>query len=181
VKVLDFGLARATDPSAGRLTSAEVATGTPLYMSPEQIQAPMQVDGRGDIYAVGAVGYFLLTGTPVFNGSTMVEICMHHIRTPAESISQRLGRPVSPELEALLLKCLEKIVTDRPQSAKELREALEALPQAKTWTTADAERWWVERAKNQAQRTAIVPDSPPVKLDSPGPKREGVDTLVARK
>jgi len=181
VKLLDFGLARAADPAAGRLTSAEVATGTPLYMSPEAIHAPTQVDARSDLYAVGALGYFLLTGTPVFNGTTVVEICMHHIRTTPELPSQRLRKAVSPELEQILLKCLEKGVNDRPQSARELRHALLRLPQAGSWTSEDADAWWEARSSSKDKGTVLLPGgSINLGSETPGSKPEGVGTLVVR-
>src|SRR6185436_7446598 len=75
VKVLDFGLVKALDEGKqASTTAANSLTGTPLYMAPEAIQAPNTVDARSDLYAVGAVGYFLLTGRPVFETATLVEL-----------------------------------------------------------------------------------------------------------
>jgi serine/threonine protein kinase len=143
VKVLDFGLVKAIDADRqASLTAAGSVTGTPLYLSPEAVQNPASVDHRSDLYAVGAVGYFLLTATTVFDGASVVEICMKHVQAVADPPSQRLGRRVSPDLEALILRCLSKRPEDRPQSAGELIDQLEALAAARTWGRQDARQWW---------------------------------------
>jgi eukaryotic-like serine/threonine-protein kinase len=108
VKVLDFGLVKAIDDEKQARQSGAGMSGTPLYMSPEAIQTPDLVDARSDLYAVGAVGYYLVTGQPVFNAVSLVELCQHHVATMPEAPSQRLGKAISPELEAALLACLEK-------------------------------------------------------------------------
>ena len=82
VKLLDFGLVKALDGPRQSSATAQGLTGTPLYMSPEAIERSWTVDARSDIYALGAVGYFLLTGKPVFEGDNIVEICMRHVDTP---------------------------------------------------------------------------------------------------
>src|SRR5262249_43980569 len=144
VKVLDFGLVKSLkdDDSEASLTAAGSLAGTPLYISPEAIEQPDTVDARGDIYAIGAVGYFLLTGTALFRGATLVEICLHHLKTQPEPPSQRLGRPVSERLEALILKCLAKDPQARPQVALELADALAGCESATEWTREAAEAWW---------------------------------------
>ncbi|MEO8270397.1 MAG: serine/threonine protein kinase, partial [Aureliella sp.] len=104
VKVLDFGLVKAIDQSEG--AQQEVGgslTGTPLYMSPESIQAPMSVDGRSDIYAVGAIGYFLLTGHPVFEAANLAELCQKHIDEPPVLPSKRSKSEISSQLEDALM------------------------------------------------------------------------------
>src|SRR5882724_6554305 len=120
VKVLDFGLVKAIDEQkqAG-MTAANSLTGTPLYMAPEAIQAPNSVDARSDLYAVGAAGYFLLTGRPVFEAGSIVELCQQHIDAIPVPPSQRLGKPVSSELEHALLACLEKSRAKRPATARD--------------------------------------------------------------
>jgi eukaryotic-like serine/threonine-protein kinase len=146
VKVLDFGLVKALDAEKqSALTAANSLTGTPHYMSPEAIQDPDRVDARSDLYAVGAVGYFLLTGTPVFDGKSAVAVCTHHLQTAPEPPSQRLGKSIAGDLEAILLSCLEKNPDSRPASARELAAALDACEDARTWTDADAEQWWRKR------------------------------------
>ncbi len=155
-KVVDFGLVRdvsgASDP---RLTDENVLHGTPQYMAPEAIRNPETVDPRSDLYAVGAVAYYLLTGTPVFSGRGPLETIHHHLQTEPEAPSQRLGRPVSERLEALVLACLAKDPDQRPESARALSRALAACDDVPAWDELEAERWWRERAlrKNTA-RTA---------------------------
>jgi serine/threonine protein kinase len=143
VKVLDFGLVKAVDAgkTAG-LTSANAVLGTPLYLSPEAVETPDTIDARSDLYAVAAVGYFLLTGTPVFTGKSVVEICMNHVHMPPTRPSDRLNKPVSADLEAALLKGLEKKPADRHATARAFAEALLACAAARTWTPREAAAWW---------------------------------------
>ncbi|RLB51593.1 MAG: serine/threonine protein kinase [Deltaproteobacteria bacterium] len=142
-KVVDFGLVKdiARDEGAG-LTHDNTITGTPHYMAPEAITTPDQVDGRSDVYALGAVGYFLLTGTHVFSGDTLIEVCGHHLHTEPEAPSERLGAPIPSDLEALLLDCLAKDPGHRPESAADLVTRLEGLSSAGTWSHEDASSWW---------------------------------------
>ena len=127
-------------------------------------QTPDQVDARSDLYAVGAVGYFLLTGTPVFDGASVVEICMKHVRSAIDPPSQRLGRRVSPDLESLILGCLSKRREDRPQSASEIVDQLEGLVAARSWSRHEASQWWQACSRGQAphppadQADTKVPD-----------------------
>jgi tRNA A-37 threonylcarbamoyl transferase component Bud32 len=137
VKVLDFGLVKALEDERG---SASAMSGTPLYMSPEAIQTPDLVDARSDLYAVGAVGFFLLTGETAFRAQTLSELCEQHVAAIPDSPSQRLGRPVSPELEHAILACLEKNRSKRPQTARDLAAMLDRVPSR--WTLDDAEAWW---------------------------------------
>jgi hypothetical protein len=143
VKVLDFGLVRDLDEgrdAAGSTTDTVV--GTPLYLSPEAILAPDQVDGRADLYGLGGVAYFLLTGASPFGGQSLVEICSHHLHTPPEPPSLR--RPVPADLDALVLRCLAKDPSQRFDSAAALLEALQTCADAGGWGAADAERWWAD-------------------------------------
>jgi serine/threonine-protein kinase len=154
VKVLDFGLvkdvgvrARGGALSEPELTMTNTITGTPLYIAPETMTAPETVDARTDLYALGAVGYWLLTGTHVFNGKTTLEVCAHHLQTAPKPPSARLGAPVSPDLEGLLLACLAKRPEDRPPSARALRERLRACAAAGRWTDARAAKWWADHRR----------------------------------
>lgn len=159
VKVLDFGLARAAGAEQeANITAAGSVVGTPLYLSPESIERPETVDGRADLYAVGAVGYFLLTGTPPFTGETLAQICLHHLRTPPEPPEQRLGRPVTRALSALLIRCLAKQPHDRPADARSLLVEL-ANCGVGQWSQTDAEAWW-QRHRNQAPAETSVDTSP---------------------
>jgi serine/threonine protein kinase len=148
VKVLDFGLVRALD-EAKQSQQTGGLTGTPLYMSPEAIQTPDLVDPRSDLYAVGAIGYFLLTGQPVFDGASLVDLCQKHLNAAADPPSQRLGRAVSPELENALLACLEKTRAKRPQTARDLAALLDRAPTAGSWTLEEAEAWWGRHERSQ--------------------------------
>jgi eukaryotic-like serine/threonine-protein kinase len=157
VKVLDFGLVKAIDSSKqASLTSTGTLTGTPLYLSPEAIGRPESVDARSDLYAVGAVGYFLLTGTPVFDGGSVLEIVQHHAQTAPQPPSQRLGLPVSADVEALLLQCLAKDPAVRPQSARQLAAELAACAVTIAWNDNDAEHWWRQH-RPQAAGFSTVP------------------------
>jgi serine/threonine-protein kinase len=146
-KVVDFGLVKELDADAGTtqaslaLSTVNVIMGTPLYLSPEAITRPDTVDGRSDLYALGAVAYYLLTGSVVFEAVSVVEICGHHLHTPPMPMSERLGRVLPMELEAIVLRCLEKDPSRRPQSARELRDELLAL-RIPAWTEASARAWW---------------------------------------
>ena len=147
VKVLDFGLVkdvglRADAASEPALTQADAITGTPLYLAPETVSAPGTVDARTDLYALGAVGYWLLTGSHVFAGKSVLEVCAHHLHSVPDPPSLRLGEPVSEDLEALLLACLAKRPDDRPASAHVLRQRLRACAAAGTWTNELAAQWW---------------------------------------
>lgn len=143
IKVLDFGLVKALDEKkqAG-MTAANSLTGTPLYLSPEGINTPALVDARSDIYAVGATGYFLLTGRPPFVSDNLVELLrMHSMESPLPP-SQRLGRPVSEELEAAIMACLEKNPANRPQTARDLAGLLSQSPACGKWRVGDGDTWW---------------------------------------
>ncbi len=159
VKVVDFGLVKDLGAKQGdaalldpTLTKADAITGTPLYMAPEAIIAPETVDGRTDIYALGALGYWLLTGTHVFSGMSVVEVCAHHLHSPPEPPSVRLRAPVAADLEALILDCLAKRPEARPASARLLRERLRACTCAPEWTNDRASAWWA--ANRQQLRSA---------------------------
>jgi serine/threonine-protein kinase len=157
-KVLDFGLVKEVrgDGAVG-LTQADTLTGTPLYMSPESIRSPESLDGRSDLYALGAVGYFLVTGRHVFDGRSLVEVGGHHLHTLPEAPSKRLGRPVPEDLEALLLACLEKDPTRRPATAGDLRGALRACQTFGGWDEEAARAWWSERSLLLRERRAASP------------------------
>jgi serine/threonine-protein kinase len=152
-KVVDFGLVKDLERGSAALSRADVVQGTPLYLSPEAITAPERVDARGDLYALGAVGYYLLTGTHVFSGATLVEVCSHHLHTRPEPPSARLGRPVPAALEAIVLACLEKDPARRPASALALRDSLVDVPGVGEWSEADAREWW-DRWRSRRPRPA---------------------------
>jgi serine/threonine-protein kinase len=140
VKVLDFGLVKERLEADAKLSGVNTILGTPHYMAPEAILDPSAIDGRADLYAVGAVGYFLLTGERVFEGSNLIEICSQHLhQTPVAPSEKRSGIPEA--LEAAVLSCLAKKPGERPASASALAAVLRACG-AGEWTRDDAERWW---------------------------------------
>jgi hypothetical protein len=154
-KVLDFGLVREVASSSDpRLTAEDVIHGTPQYLAPEAIRNSDSIDARSDLYALGAVGYFLLTGTPVFSGKSALEHIHHHLQTEPEPPSKRLGRPLPPKLEAVVLACLEKDPDRRPESARALAEALRACDDVTPWDELDAQRYWRERALRKSAAKA---------------------------
>lgn len=154
-KVLDFGLVKALDETKqSSLTHANSLTGTPLYMSPEAIQTPNAVDNRSDLYSLGALGYFLLTGQAVFEVQNLVDLCQKHVAELPIPPSQRLGQPVSAELESALLKCLEKSRAKRPQTARDLAGMLARAPTAATWSIDDADLWWSRFERGQSPPAA---------------------------
>lgn len=162
VKVLDFGLVKSLNERSSE-PGGRSLSGTPLYMSPEAIQSPDLIDARSDLYAVGAVGYFLLTGCTVFNARTLNELCQQHIDAVPELPSQRLGKPVSPELEHALLSCLEKNRAKRPQTARDLAKLLEQITPLQPWSRNEAEAWWSrhERRQNTTANPSAGPIAPP--------------------
>lgn len=108
----------------------------------EAILAPGSIDGRTDIYSLGAVAYFLLAGVDVFDGKSVVEVCGQHLHQPPQPLSAR-GVAVPPDLEAVVLACLSKDPAQRPQSAAELRSRVEACA-VEPWDGATAQAWWRE-------------------------------------
>lgn len=165
VKVLDFGLVKdLTLPSAQQsLGGSEFVVGTPQYMPPESITAPERVDGRSDLYALCAVGYLLLTGTAVFEGHNVVELCAAHLDLAPQPPGERLGRAVPAELEALLLSGLAKSPDARPESAKALRDALLACD-VPPWTDDDARAFWLARVDTHAQSSIDLAHAPTLQI-----------------
>jgi serine/threonine-protein kinase len=146
VKVLDFGLVKPVKDGAAEhslATQGGLVIGTPGYMAPE-IALSAKVDGRADLYSLGCVAYYLLTGRQVFEGDTMMQVFAQHLQAPPTSPSQRGPFAVPPDLEQLVLSCLAKQPEDRPQSAAELDQRL-AVAQVQPWTDVHAKQWWAAR------------------------------------
>ena len=154
VKVLDFGLVKAVNHALElEGTVADVVVGTPRYLSPEAIETPERVDARSDLYSVGAVGYLLLTGQPVFATESLKELLKSHVKTLPQRPSERLGKPVAADLENLVMQCLAKEPSQRPQSAQALSEALARCQAAGQWTSQTAEEWWRVNMKTEPVAT----------------------------
>jgi len=146
-KVVDFGLVKDLSGTGVALTGTATLAGTPLYMSPEAITTPDAMDARGDLYALGAVGYFMATATHVFPGRSPVEVCGHHLHTKPEPPSTRLGRALPADLERLLLDCLEKDPSRRPQTAAELQQRVRKCRAHGAWDRERARHWWQENGE----------------------------------
>ncbi len=145
VKVLDFGLVMNIREDTNRGKSKKPprsVTGTPQFFSPEAIESPYSVDHRSDVYSLGALTYYLLTGQHVFEGQTAREICEKQVSDAPVPPSARAERPYCKVLEAAIMRCLEKRPDERPQSVIDLLASLEKSPHAQTWTDEMASEWW---------------------------------------
>jgi eukaryotic-like serine/threonine-protein kinase len=157
VKVVDFGLVKTleTDGNDSEVTFVDALVGTPTCLAPEAITAPDSIDGRADIYALGVVGYYMLTGKRLFEGRTVVEICSKHLTEAPASPSTRLGRPIAADLERVILSCLSKSRDDRPPTAQALRAALLACGDAARYDADAARVWWREHGDRLRRTTAV--------------------------
>ncbi len=160
VKLLDFGLVKNTTTDGSRerqLTMAGVIAGTPGYMAPEMGLGNPDLDWRADIYALGAVGFWLITGQTIFpKDRAPMQIIMDHVQKQPPSPSSRAAQPIPKELDEILLACLQKDPTNRPQTMQELAEMLRQVPLATPWTDERARRWWLANGR----RTRDVSISP---------------------
>jgi serine/threonine-protein kinase len=160
VKVLDFGLAKVSQEQTG-LTIANAVAGTPAFMAPEAALGET-VDARADLYALGAVGYWLLTGKLVFEGETAYATVLDHIRKTPVPPSRRTELEIPKSFERIIMMCLEKDPEKRPASARDLARMLRELNLAEQWTEARAERWWHAHRPESARR-------PPIQVEEPLP------------
>ncbi|MGO9922047.1 MAG: serine/threonine-protein kinase [Isosphaeraceae bacterium] len=149
-KVLDFGLVKLTAPEATQLTADYTVSGTPLYMSPEQAMGASEIDGRADVYALGAILYFMLTGHPPFEGATPTELMIAHARDPVTPPS-KLRPDIPADLEAVALRCLAKKPDERFPGAREMAFAMGACACAGEWDEIKAEEWWADRAVSELE------------------------------
>jgi serine/threonine-protein kinase len=140
VKVLDFGVAHLADP-AGSVTETGTLFGTPDFMAPE-ICGGDKADARSDVYSVGATLYFMLTGAPLFPGRTVGEVLMAQLSRPPDALSARAKQPIDADLEAVVMRCLEKEPSARWPGVAELERALAACACAPFWTKEDSRAWW---------------------------------------
>jgi serine/threonine-protein kinase len=153
VKVVDFGLVKhlVSDPRSVRQTAANALVGTPAYMAPEAIRDPDHIDGRADLYAVGAIGYFLLTGREVFEEHSIMTMLAAHLHDVPVPPSAR-GAAVPADLESVLMQCLAKDPGHRPPSARALRDALLACD-VPAWNPDDAHPISLAPARSSAAVT----------------------------
>jgi serine/threonine-protein kinase len=142
VKVLDFGLARFGNIDATRMTLDGVMSGTPAYMSPEAATGSLDIDGRADIYSLGCVAYWLLTGKFVFEAENALGMAFHHVNTAPVPPSLRTELPIPRDLERLIMDCLEKDRNRRPASIAEVARRLRAMKGIDVWSRDQAIHWW---------------------------------------
>jgi serine/threonine protein kinase len=174
VKVLDFGLVREYRGASRErlpLTGARRMMGTPTFMPPEAIKDAARSDPRSDIYSVGALGYYLLTTTNVFDAENVLDLYEKHLTESPIKPSQRTKNPISAELEETILRCLEKERNLRPQSVGELRALLQTSPRALDWGLESRTTWWAKyqnqeiRHREESEQRAAPPVNATVKID----------------
>jgi serine/threonine-protein kinase len=167
-KLLDFGLVkeRTAGPEDDAKSSYGSFSGTPLYMSPEQALAYEEVDGRADIYALGAVAYYLLTGKPPFSGANVVQLLAAHASHQVSPPSSEVAH-VPEDLERVVLRCLAKKPEDRFSDAASLGQALGACQCAADWTDEVAAQWWDQHAEvaQQPRRSETKPIEMTIELN----------------
>lgn len=147
VKVLDFGLVKASEANGAaqtRLTGENRTTGTPAFMAPEAALGKSEIDGRADLYALGCVAYWLLTGRLVFDGTTPVELAIQHVQEQPAPPSKLAELPIPAALEDIVMWCLQKQPADRPQTARELLARLDSIELDETWSTDRSDAWWAK-------------------------------------
>jgi serine/threonine-protein kinase len=147
VKVLDFGLVK-NDPTQAekqtRLTAADVISGTPAFMAPEMISGGDEVGPSADVYALGCVAYWLLTGKFVFDAPNATAMLLRHLQTPPAAPSASAPHAIPPELDQLILDCLAKDPAARPANAVDLGRRLGGCAAASPWSDEAAQAWWAE-------------------------------------
>jgi serine/threonine-protein kinase len=169
VKVLDFGLVKATWNLGDddRLTTDGAITGTPAFMAPEAALGGRVLDARVDIYGLGCVAYWLLTGHRVFAGQTPMEVVLHHVKTAPEPPSRRVAWPIPESLEGLVLACLAKDPESRPPSAEWLADRLAECPIAPLWTAQRAREWWEQNVLDVAVPLTVAGLTEPTQIAPP--------------
>jgi eukaryotic-like serine/threonine-protein kinase len=150
VKVLDFGLVqtRRADASSAvteTLMTAQQLIGTPAYMAPEVILGRDDVDRRADVYAIGCVAYYLLTGARVFTEGSQMQMLIDHVQTEPVPPSSRAAQPIANEIDRLVLDCLRKDPADRPGDAGVLLHRIRGANLASSWSNVHAQAWWQAR------------------------------------
>ena len=163
VKVLDFGLVQVTGPSPAHdltqsLAALDGVVGTPAFMAPEMIVGERQVDHRADIYALGCVAYFLLTGQLVFQGGTPMQTLIDHVSTaPAPPSARRAGSRFPRAVDALVLACLEKDPASAAADALAVPQRLAECDGARDWSNAQAARGGRRTCRRSRQRPRPPP------------------------
>jgi serine/threonine-protein kinase len=138
-----------------KLTEVGAFAGTPAYVSPEAAMGE-PVDGRADLYSLGCVAYWMLTGRTVFGARTPMQMLISHVNEEPQPPSSYAELPIPPALDQLVLECLHKDRTRRPHSADDLAEALRAIPLEQPWTQGRAKAWWDQHRPRQADQRASL-------------------------
>jgi serine/threonine protein kinase len=148
VKILDFGLVKMVDQPAGEtITRTLRILGTPLYMAPERLRDPADVDARADIYAVGALAFFMLSGRRLFDSDDTLALTSRVLNEVPPRVSDAAAQSIPPELDQLVAACLEKRREDRPQHIGALIQILERVARTQRWAQRDAQAAWSARHK----------------------------------
>jgi len=180
VKVLDFGLVRFRPaPVTGeqvKLTAQGRVGGTPAYTAPE-IALDAGYDHRVDLYAVGCVGFWLLTGKLVFDGDSLMRMIIDHARTPPPRPGTRTHLPIPADLEQIIMDCLEKDPARRPASAAVLADRLSSVELPQQWTRERAEAWWREHIPQSFEERPVAEvllsrEAGPAKVRELRPRRD---------
>ncbi len=156
-KVLDFGLAKQIRSNeAATVTKTGMLFGTPRYLAPEMVYGSEEIDGRADLYNVGGIAYWMITGQPPFASSSSVEVIIDHVKTTPTRPSKISELPIPRDLDDLIMKCLEKKPGDRYQTASELDAALAAIHFDGPWSQEKAKQWWGLHAPDDARVAECV-------------------------
>ena len=162
VKVLDFGLVKVLGENETQMTVEGATTGTPAYMAPEMAMGNSTLDGRTDLYGLGCVAYWLITGKLVFEEKTAAAMMLAHLQKSPVAPSKRIGCEVPACLDNAIMMCLAKAPAHRPAGADVFAHLLESCEQTGAWTSRDAEHWW---------HTNMAADV--VRTDDPAPPVQG--------
>jgi len=157
-KLLDFGLVKHSGEGPTgevKLTEVGAFAGTPAYVSPESAMGD-PVDGRTDIYSLGCVAYWLLTGRTVFEAATPMQMLIHHVNDEPEPPSSFTELPIPPELDQIVLECLRKDRTQRPHSADDLAERLHSIRLERPWGEGRAKSWWEQHRPGRVEKRATL-------------------------
>ena len=161
IKVLDFGLVMDRSPTEQEIEE-ERMVGTPAVMAPEQMRFRAPVDDRADIYALGCVAYWLLTGSRVFEAETRHDMLVMHAHQKPLPPSRKMGQPPPAGLERVVMSCLDKNPNKRPQSARELADRLAAIQFDQPWTRSRAEQWWQQHGDRDQPKEQVKARTPGV-------------------
>jgi eukaryotic-like serine/threonine-protein kinase len=182
-KLLDFGLVKTLSGEGSiHITGEGTIAGSPLYMAPEQVMNTHAPDRRTDIYGLGAVAYYMLTGRPPFIGEAAMAVMVAHARDPVIPPSQ-LRSTIPADLESIVLRCLAKNPGDRYPDTAILAAALERCVDAANWSPSIAAEWWQRHlpSNGELDPTADAADSPSQAGDERDPSAEALAAAATRR